>query len=73
MKYNMKKFDFEKFSYSPVGRGLRIGMGIAVFIVGIIYQSWWGLLGIFPVLSGIMNSCPLFIMKRYQKLTSRSK
>lgn len=69
----MKKFDLEKFSYSPAGRGLRIGMGIVIFIMGIIYHSWWGILGVFPLLSGVLNSCPLFIMKRYQKVTNKMK
>ncbi len=69
----MKKFNLEKFSYSPAGRVLRTGIGIAIFIAGIIYQSWWGILGVFPFLSGVFNSCPLFIMKRYQKVTNKMK
>lgn len=39
---------------------IRIILGIVIFIIGIIYQSWWGLLGLIPLITGLWNFCPLY-------------
>jgi Protein of unknown function (DUF2892) len=41
-------------------RNIRIGLGIAIFIAGVAMQSWWGLVGLLPLLTAGLNFCPLY-------------
>ncbi len=50
MKCNVGKTD----------RYLRIVAGIAIIAVGIFMQSWWGAVGIVPLLTGIIRWCPAY-------------
>ncbi len=38
----------------------RILVGLAIGVVGFIYQSWWGLSGLIPLMTGLINFCPLY-------------
>ena len=37
---------------------IRIVLGIVIIALGFYFQSWWGSVGIVPLLTGILNSCP---------------
>jgi hypothetical protein len=50
MKKNMGKAD----------RYIRLLIGVVIIALGIIYQSWWGLIGLVPLLTAGMNFCPLY-------------
>lgn len=39
---------------------IRIIFGLIIGIVGIIYHSWWGLLGLVPLATALFNFCPLY-------------
>ncbi|MGP1579534.1 MAG: YgaP family membrane protein [Wolinella sp.] len=39
---------------------IRIGLGIVLILIGAFYQSWWGAVGLVPLLTGIVNYCPLY-------------
>ncbi|MDX9769215.1 MAG: DUF2892 domain-containing protein [Tenuifilaceae bacterium] len=39
---------------------IRIVIGIAIAILGIVYQSWWGLLAIIPIATGFIRFCGLY-------------
>lgn len=41
-------------------RIIRIVAGIAILLIGIIYKSWWGLIGIVPLATAFMSWCPLY-------------
>jgi hypothetical protein len=41
-------------------RNIRIGLGIVIIIAGILLQSWWGLIGLLPLLTAGLNFCPLY-------------
>jgi hypothetical protein len=41
-------------------RNIRIGLGIAIIIAGVAMQSWWGLVGLLPLLTAGLNFCPLY-------------
>ncbi len=46
-----------------VGKGekvFRIIIGLVIGILGIVYESWWGLLGIIPLGTALMGFCPLY-------------
>ncbi len=39
---------------------IRLVIGIAIASIGIVYQSWWGLLAAVPLLTAFINFCPLY-------------
>jgi hypothetical protein len=41
-------------------RWLRIILGVAILGAGLAFKSWWGLIGILPVLTGITRRCGLY-------------
>lgn len=50
MKYNVGKAD----------RTIRIVLGLVIIAVGIYFKSWWGAIGLIPLLTGLMGSCWLY-------------
>ncbi len=42
-------------------RVIRIVLGVAILIVGYILKSWWGLIGLVPLITGLIGWCPLYI------------
>lgn len=43
-------------------RTIRIIAGIIILAIGAYYGSWWGLVGLLPLLTGITRSCLLYQM-----------
>jgi len=43
-------------------RTLRIIAGVIIIAVGVYYQSWWGVVGLVPLLTGLFRFCPLYTM-----------
>lgn len=44
-----------------IDRTLRIVLGLAIIATGFFLNSWWGLLGIVPILTGIVRFCPAYL------------
>jgi Inner membrane protein YgaP-like, transmembrane domain len=47
-----------------VGKGdktIRIVVGLAIIILGFVYQSWWGLIGALPLISAATGWCPAYL------------
>ncbi len=42
-------------------RVFRILLGIIIIIIGVIYGSWWGLIGLIPLLTGLIGWCPMYL------------
>jgi hypothetical protein len=42
-------------------RGFRIVLGLVVVGLGIAYRSWWGALGLLPLLTGMFAWCPVYV------------
>ena len=42
-------------------RIVRIVAGVAILGAGVALQSWWGLIGIVPLLTGILRWCPAYV------------
>ena len=49
-----------KCNVGPVDRLLRIIVGLVVAIIGIVFDSWWGLVGLVPLATGLFKFCPLY-------------
>lgn len=43
-------------------RLLRIIVGVVIIGLGLYLQSWWGVVGIIPLLTGLFRFCPLYKM-----------
>ena len=51
MKKNVGGFD----------KVLRLVLGLVIIALGILFQSWWGLIGILPLFTGSINRCPFYL------------
>jgi hypothetical protein len=40
---------------------VRIILGLAIGIAGLLAQSWWGLIGIIPLATAIFGFCPAYL------------
>ena len=38
----------------------RIILGITLIVVGIVTKSWWGAIGIVPLITASLGNCPLY-------------
>lgn len=38
---------------------IRIIFGILLILLGIYFKSWWGLIGIIPIITGSIRYCPI--------------
>ena len=50
-----------KKNVGSIDRGLRIVAGLSVGGLGIYFQSWWGLIGIIPITTGLLSWCPAYL------------
>ncbi len=41
---------------------IRIVLGIVIIVLGFVFQSWWGLIGVVVLLTGILNFCPAYAL-----------
>jgi hypothetical protein len=50
-----------KKNMGSVDRIIRVIIGLAIIVIGIIYQSWWGLIGLIPLLTALSARCPAYM------------
>jgi hypothetical protein len=43
-----------------IDKVFRIILGVVIIILGFIFKSWWGVVGIVPLLTGFLNYCPTY-------------
>jgi hypothetical protein len=43
----------------------RIIIGLAIIGLGIYLKSWWGVIGIIPLVTGLINYCPLYTLFKW--------
>jgi len=44
-----------------IDRTLRLIAGLVIIVLGIYFKSWWGLVGIIPLTTATLKSCPLYL------------
>ena len=49
-----------KYNVGSVDRLLRIIVGLLIAISGVVFDSWWGLVGLVPMATGLFKFCPLY-------------
>lgn len=42
-------------------RAVRLAIGVAALYLGYTYQSYWGFLGLIPLVTAAMGWCPLYV------------
>ena len=42
-------------------RMIRIIAGVVIILLGFYFQSWWGAVGVIPILTGTFRWCPAYI------------
>ena len=50
-----------KHNVGGIDRALRIIVGLAVIGWGVYAQSWWGAIGLIPLLTGVIGWCPAYL------------
>lgn len=50
-----------KCNVGPVDRLIRVVLGLIIAIVGVVFNSWWGLLGIPLIATGLFRCCLLYM------------
>lgn len=48
-------------------RLLRIVVGVIIVALGLYTKSWWGLVGLFPLLVGLFDYCPTIELLKNRK------
>ncbi len=43
-----------------IDRSIRVILGLIIVLLGFYFQSWWGLVGIVPLLTAAINWCPAY-------------
>lgn len=42
-------------------KAIRIVIGTVIVILGLVFASWWGLIGLIPLVTGLAGWCPLYV------------
>lgn len=42
-------------------RIIRIILGVVIILAGFYFKSWWGVVGIVPIVTGLIRFCPAYI------------
>ncbi|MEQ3682509.1 DUF2892 domain-containing protein [Alcanivorax sp.] len=42
-------------------RLFRLVLGVVIVALGVVFQSWWGAIGIIPLLTATMRWCPAYL------------
>ena len=50
-----------KCNVGSVDRLLRIIVGLIIAILGVVFDSWWGLVGLVPLATGLFQFCPVYV------------
>lgn len=49
-----------KTNVGSIDRLIRIVLGVVAIALGFIFKSWWGVVGVVPILTGVLNYCPAY-------------
>lgn len=41
-------------------RIIRFILGAVIIVLGFVYNSWWGVVGIVPIITASLNFCPAY-------------
>ncbi len=50
-----------KKNVGDMDKKVRIILGAVIIILGLYFQSWWGLIGLVPLATAFMGVCPAYM------------
>lgn len=50
-----------KSNMGNIDRILRGVVGVVIIAVGFYYNSWWGVIGLIPLLTALTSWCPMYV------------
>src|SRR5271157_2749163 len=50
-----------KLNMGLVDRGVRAMVGLVIIMLGLVFKSWWGAIGLLPLLSAVIGWCPGYL------------
>lgn len=50
-----------KSNVGGIDRIIRIIAGLAILSAGLYFKSWWGLVGLVPLLTAVVRFCPAYL------------
>lgn len=50
-----------KSNVGGVDRIIRVILGVGIIAIGIYFKSWWGVIGVVPILTAAMGWCPAYV------------
>jgi hypothetical protein len=51
-----------KMNVGKTERVIRFVVGVVIVVIGIAYQSWWGLVGLVPIATALVGWCPPYAL-----------
>jgi len=42
-------------------RTIRGVLGVVVLLAGLVFKSWWGLIGLIPLVTALVGFCPAYV------------
>lgn len=51
-----------KANVGSADRLVRIVLGVLIVVAGLYFKSWWGIIGIVPIITGLLNFCPAYTL-----------
>ena len=51
-----------KVNVGSADKVVRIILGLVIIAIGLVYKSWWGLVGLLPLATALINFCPLYTL-----------
>jgi len=39
---------------------IRVSTGVAIVVAGVMFHSWWGIVGLIPLATGLVRWCPIY-------------
>ena len=62
-----------KINEGTIDRVLRVILGLGIGFAGYYYNSWFGLIGLIPSLTGLVGFCPLYALLGISSCPVKSK
>lgn len=49
-----------KANVGSTDRIIRLVLGAVIIVAGFYFKSWWGVVGVVPIITGLLNYCPAY-------------
>jgi len=50
-----------KMNIGTTDKWLRVVIGLTIGVAGLYFKSWWGLVGLIPLSTALISTCPLYL------------